>query len=414
MKKVWMEPEDSAFTYEGRIDFECPGAPVFVYPCSYVKFRLNGWFAALAVENHHSYFENSLGVLVDGTYRGKIVLHDGMTAQGETVEQYLLRMDLKQETDLPEDLLARCGNARVYELSPYLDGGEHEITIFKRMDACHYFTFRGLLTEKRAFDIGANGKTREDIAILREKSGDDRSDGGSKSLAKGERRIEVYGDSISCGEVSEAVGRCGMSDPEGHNGIYSNSFYSYPWILARRLGARLHDVSQGGISLRDGEGWFHMPDTVGMLSCYDKIQLNPDLGERKSWDFSRYVPHVVIVAIGQNDAHPEDYMTEDYEGEKAASWRKDYAGFLRKLRGKYPHTLIVCTTTILGHNASWDQAIGEVCEALDDPKIKHFLYSLNGCGTSGHVRIPEAETMAAELQAFLESQGDSIWEDWER
>ena len=411
MKKVWMEPEDSAFTYEGRIDFECPGAPVFVYPCSYVKFRLSGWFAALAVENHHSYFENSLGVLVDGTYRGKIVLHDGMTAQGETMEQYLLRMDLKLETELPEDLLARCGNARVYELSPYLDGGEHEITIFKRMDACHYFTFRGLLAEKRAFDIGANGKTREDIPILREKFGDERSDGGSKSLAKGERRIEVYGDSISCGEVSEAVGRCGMSDPEGHNGIYSNSFYSYPWILARRLGARLHDVAQGGISLRDGEGYFDMPNTKGMLSTYDKIQDNPSLGERKAWDFTQYIPHVVIIAIGQNDAHPVNYMAEDYEGEQAKAWRRDYRHFLELLRERYPKALLVLTTTILGHDSAWDRAIEQVCQEMGDAKVRHFLYTQNGCGTSGHVRIPEAEKMASELQAFLESFGEELWND---
>ena len=41
-----------------------------------------------------------------------------------------------------------------------------------------------------------------------------------------ERRIKVYGDSVSAGEVSEAVDYTRKEDPE-HNGEYSNSWYSY-------------------------------------------------------------------------------------------------------------------------------------------------------------------------------------------
>ena len=387
---VWYDPADPAFSYEGRIDFDNPKAPVFVYPCSYLRFHIGAKRATLAVGNRHSYFENSLGVLVDGEYRGKILLHDGTNAQGEALEWFLMRLqaDDPVKNELEECLGSWAENrtqVRFYDLSPYLDGGEHEITIFKRMDACHYFTFLGLLTEK--------GKLLQ------------------KKVTRPDRRIEVYGDSISCGEVSEAIGRCGDPDPDGHNGIYSNSFYSYPWILARRLGARLHDVSQGGIALQDGKGYFDMPNTVGMLSCYDKIENNPSLGERKPWDFQNYVPHVVIVAVGQNCAHPVNYMAEDYDGDEAKLWRAEYAGFIKALRGKYPNALIVLTTTILGHDPAWDRAIDQACRELADPKVTHFTYEQNGCGTCGHVRWPEAEKMASELQDYLEGFGDSIWEE---
>ena len=385
MMNAWVKPTDPAFFYEGRMDFEDPEAPVFVWPCSYFRFRLGGSFAALAVENLHSYFENALGVLVDGEYRGKILLHDGVTPQGETVEQYLMRMEPENEDIVPPGLRENGKETRMYDLSPFLDGGAHELTIFKRMDACHYFIFRGLVAEKGAC-LGAEAKIPD-------------------------RRIEVYGDSISCGEVSEAVGRCGASDPEGHNGIYSNSFYSYSWILARKLGARLHDIAQGGIALQDGAGYFDLPNAKGMLSCYDKIRNNPSLGETKPWDFAGYVPHVVIVAIGQNDAHPENYMAEDYEGEKAKLWRKDYRRFIEALKEKYPGAHVVLTTTILGHDPAWDRAIGQVCREMADPKVHHFLYSRNGCGTSGHVRIPEAEKMAEEMKAFLDDLGEELWKD---
>ena len=392
MKYEFAKPSDARFAFEGRIDFEDINAPVFVYPCSYVKLRVKGHFAALAAENRHSYFENALGVLVDGTYRGKVLLHDGNTTQGESVSQFLLRLPAKCEENAEIAGLCELSDkeyVRMYDLSAFLDGEEHEITIFKRMDACHYFTFHGLISN---------------MLLPCEK-------GLRRDIVEKERRIEVYGDSISCGEVSEAIGRCGADDPEGHNGIYSNSFYSYPWILARKLGARLHDVAQGGIALWDDTGYFDLPNAKGMLSTYDKIENNPSLGERIPWDFTKYVPHVVIVAIGQNDAHPENYMAEAYDGEKALRWREDYRRFLGLLREKYPKALIVLTTTILGHDPAWDRAIRQVCDEMRDPKIRQFLYEKNGCGTSGHVRIPEAEKMAAEMHGFLESLGDEIWED---
>lgn len=46
------------------------------------------------------------------------------------------------------------------------------------------------------------------------------------------------------GEVSEAVDYVEKEDPE-HNGEYSNSWYSYSWMTARKLGAQIHDIAQG-------------------------------------------------------------------------------------------------------------------------------------------------------------------------
>ena len=63
-------------------------------------------------------------------------------------------------------------------------------------------------------------------------------------------------------------------------------------------------LAQGGIALLHGQGYFAGPDYTGMEESYDKIEMNPYLGETKPWDFSRYTPHVVIVAFGQNDANP--------------------------------------------------------------------------------------------------------------
>ena len=351
-KEYRILPSDEVLTYSGRIDFEQKDAPVFVFPCTSVRFHVSGKNIRVDLENIRSYSENSMGILVDGAYKGKCVLPD----EG--------RIEI--------------------DISGFLDGKEHEVTIFKRQDACHYVVFYGLSAGR-------------DTVV-------------TKSGLQYKRRIEVYGDSVSAGEVSEAVSFAGLQDPE-NNGEYSNSFYSYAWTCARILQADIHDIAQGGISLLSGQGYFLQPDTIGMEECYDKIEYNPFLGDVKDWDFSRYTPHVVIAAIGQNDAYPVNYMAEHYDGEEAVLWRVRYKRFIGVLRAHYPKAEIILATTILNHDAAWDRAIEEVAEELQDAHVHHFMYQKNGCGTHGHIRVPEAEQMAEELSGFIMSLGEEIWKD---
>ena len=345
-----IKPDNPYLQYSGRIDRTDALAPVLVYPCSYIKMKFTGTYVKAVVENRKSYWSSFLGFFIDG-------------------EQKCVK-------------LAESGKETI-TLADGLDNTEHELMLFKRMDSCHTFTFYG-------FEV-------DDEAILCEV--------GPKPAS----RIEVYVDSVSAGDVSEAVDYVGQPDPV-HDGEYSNSYYSYTWMTARNLNAEIHDIAQGGAALLDGTGWFAGPDYVGMESIYDKIQYYPEPAQPSKWDFQLYRPHVVIVAIGQNDANPEDYMAEDYEGDKAQRWRKAYREFVLNLRTIYPKATIILATTILEHDANWDRAIDEVCRELADERIHRFLYSNNGVGTPGHIRIPEAEQMAQELTTFIESLGEEIWE----
>lgn len=339
-------PDNENLQYSGRIDWTDKKAPVFVFPCTSVRMCFTGGTLRAYVRNKRAYWENYLGCILDGE-QTKLRLPD----DGEMV------LDIK--VDLSK-------------------GSAHEVLLFKRQDACHETAFLG-------FEIGDG----EEVTEL---------------PAKPRRRIEVYGDSVSAGEVSETVEYTGKPDPE-HNGQYSNSWYSYAWMTARKLGAEIHDVAQGGIALLDGTGWFCAPDYVGMESAWNKVHYNPAFGPDTDWDFAGYTPQVVVIAIGQNDNHPKDYMKEDYYGDCARRWRSAYGKFLEKIRGQYPDAWIVCITTLLEHDPSWDQSIDEVCREMQDGKIRHFLFRRNGSGTPGHLRIPEAEEMAEELSAYIESLG---------
>lgn len=347
---MFIMPDDKNLQYSGRIDFDDAKAPVLVYAASWIKLIFTGMSVSVDLSNHPVYWTNWMGYLIDGEQKKFALCKEGR---------------------------------KTYILAENLPDTRHELLLFKRMDSCHTVTFHGFTV-----DDGAKVTAPE---------------------AKPKRRIEVFGDSVSCGEVSEALDYIGKEDPE-HDGEYSNSWYSYSWILARKLHAELHDTSQGGIALLDGTGWFSAPDYVGVESCYDKIEYAPELGERKQWDFSGYTPQVVIVAIGQNDNHPDDYMAEDYQCAKSVYWRKHYRMFVEKLMELYPKAQIILTTTILCHHENWDYSIDEVCEKINNVRVHHFLYHRNGKGTPGHIRIPEAEEMADELAQYIESLDIEGWE----
>ena len=159
----------------------------------------------------------------------------------------------------------------------------------------------------------------------------------------------------------------------------------------------------------DKTGWFCEPEAVGMETVWDKIHYNPALGKSMSWNFEQYVPQVVIVAIGQNDSHPQDYMAQDYDGERAWVWRERYKSFLKKLRETYPDARIICCTTLLNHNSAWDRSIGQTVRELKDEKITQYLFRRGGCGTPGHLRVSEAEEMAEELAAYIGKLGIEGW-----
>ncbi len=334
--------------YSGRIDWRKPQSPLWVYPATALYLRFVSRHVKLYVENHIGDWNSFLGYILDGE-EGKWAL----PKEGEA-----------------ELCLEAAG------------GEEHTLCIFKRQDACHHLRILGLELEE-----------------------------GGQLLEAPElpaKKIEVYGDSISVGEVSEAAAYLGQEDPP-HKGEYTNSRYFYGGILAERLQAQLHNIAQSGIALLDHTGWFCAPEGPGMESVWDKTVYYPDFGESLDWDFSAYTPDVVIVALGQNDSHPADYMKEDEQGKRAALWKSAYRRFLEGLRGVYPEAYILCCTSLMYHDASWDRAIEEVVQEMQDARVIRHLFRRNGKGTPGHLRILEACEMAKELEDRIRSLDIEAW-----
>ena len=353
--KKLISPADK-MTYMGRIDFAEPESPAFIWAGSYVRMRFTGTSVSAAIFNKRFYNKMSLGYVIDGK-EGRADFGSDDEWEGE----YLI------------------------PLADGLDDGEHDIILFKRQDATHYFKFFGFVID-------------EDARVL-------------DAPALPERKIECFGDSVSAGAVVEAMEYVGSSDPENHDGIYDNAWHSYAAITARNLGAQLHDTAQGGIAIFDNTGWYHAPTFIGMETAYNKLCYFPE-GENgyTDWDFGRYTPHLVIFAVGQNDQHNETDGDPDInDPEFRTRWKNRYKDIINSLREKYPKARFVLLLTVLCHDPEWDTAVDEIAAELNDGRITHFMFTRTGKATPGHPRLSEQYEMATELTAYISKMGDEVW-----
>ncbi len=222
-----------------------------------------------------------------------------------------------------------------------------------------------------------------------------------------ELKIEVYGDSVCAGEVIDADGFEGKNDPEDHNCRYTDVWNSFVMQTARSLGTQIHNISQGGLALLNGTGYFNEPqDYPGLETVYDRTNYTDMFGELDEWDFNNYKADIVIIAIGQNDRHDginENDNINIVEPSYREKWKSAYKKICRRLNEAYGGPCFILTTTILFHDVAWDEAIGEIKDELVSEGIKahHNIFIRNGKGTPGHPRLSEHNEMAGELTGFI-------------
>ena len=207
--------------FMGRIDRTPADHQTWAFPYTQVSFRCTGTSIGVRLVNHWGYGDAYLGAIIDGMQvKARVPIdgaHDGISMENG----YPSRVEpTGQQDDGPRHPVDVA-------IAADLPNIEHEVTIFKRQD---------------------EGNNRFDVyGIL--------LDEGAKLMPTAtplpERRIEVYGDSVTCGERCEAACYVGQADPEVDLSPYSNAWYSYAAITARNLGAQAHLVSQGGTTLLD-------------------------------------------------------------------------------------------------------------------------------------------------------------------
>lgn len=347
-KAEFVPANNHKLQYDGRIGFDQKQKASFYYAGTSMTFRFKGTDLGVRFQEDNYGPANSFGFKIDGSPEIPIQLVAG------TTQNYVVAVGLAN----------KC----------------HKVVMYRRTD-----TFGGVAT----FD----GLWLNDGAKLLSPP---------RLVAK---KIECFGDSVMGGTNTIAFGYENQPDSNldyyNDNAFLIDGYWGFGAIAARKLHAQANVEGIGGLSLLDHTGWYggDLKNTVGWQTTWDK--LDPLPGQYSEWDFSKFVPDVVVVSIGQNDArggHINDPVWREL-------WESTYLGILSKLNGYYPKAKFVLTTTILGHDLRFDGMLKDIAKEFNiqhnRDQASYFAFKNVGRGTPGHPRQAEQEEMGRELANYL-------------
>jgi fructan beta-fructosidase len=203
-------------------------------------------------------------------------------------------------------------------------------------------------------------------------------------------KLEFFGNSITSGYGIE-----GGAQPAA-----DNSYKAYPAVAARILNAQLQTTSYSGIGVVKGYPAFLMSQ------MYNRIVANPaysPIPANNTWNFNRYIPDYVVVALGTND-----YNLGFGAGTiTAATFNTGYNSLITKIRAAYPTAQIICTNSPMISDSKLGSTInGDVTtfNAAGDTKIHYFAFThMQGGGFNGHPGVADGQTNGIELATYIRS-----------
>ena len=268
----------------------------------------------------------------------------------------------------PVGVLQLEASERIYPGVTGLAAGPHTVELVKRTE------FFAGATQVEGFQLAAGGKLLPVPARA--------------------HRIEVIGDSISCGYGNEAPRK-----EDGFSNATENAWLAYGAVAAREVGADYVCVAWSGKKL-----W---PNN-SILDYYDRVL--PDAAAAK-WDFSTWTPDVVVINLGTNDFNVKVNPEE-------AGWVAAYVDFIKQIHVRYPKAPIYCAvgtmtsdwpedrkprTTILGYLA---KVIAQA-NAAGGPPVRLIDFGVqdaaNGLGANWHPSAKTHALMGAQLARTLKT-----------
>lgn len=196
-------------------------------------------------------------------------------------------------------------------------------------------------------------------------------------------RIQVLGDSITCGYGTLWDG----SESEDVT-VYQAGDQSYAAKAAQLLDAELEVVAISGIGVGNA-----VNEPYPLLPHYKQ----EDMYNNIDCDFTKYVPEVVVIALGTNDVghgNPIDVFANNAES------------MIRYIRQQYPDCIIVWTYGAMG-SSSYGEGIRQMIEDLTADGMKDLYYlpftpsADEPMGQHGHPGQQAHDRMAQELAQFI-------------
>lgn len=209
------------------------------------------------------------------------------------------------------------------------------------------------------------------------------------------RKIEFYGNSVTCGHAIEDT--TGGDSGASH---YENNYLAYGAVTARHFNAQYHCIAKSGIGLMVSYAPAIMPEMYHLLNPFDSTS---------EWDFSRYKPDIVVVNLLQNDlgivGRPELEPFKRRFGAQAPTdslYISAYQSFIRQLRKHYPKAHIICALGSMNASVEttrWPGIVRAAVQGLKDKRVYTCFFPYKG--SPMHPRVKDNAAMAQQLIAFI-------------
>lgn len=219
------------------------------------------------------------------------------------------------------------------------------------------------------------------------------TDGEPSAPPVPERRIEVVGDSITCGYGIEHPDDA----PGGYKTEYQNAYEAWGATMARKLNAEVSIMARSGsgvYSSYSGNDERQTCDLAKNRYVSRMPRWNSRLGLKLERDDS-FAPQAVVINMGTNDASYTKGIPE-----RQAQFYEAYYEFLELVRSRNPEAHIFCTLGSL-HMTVWDEivkAAAAFAENTGDTRIHTFPLDVaipeDGSNASCHPTMPTQKRMA--------------------
>jgi hypothetical protein len=208
-------------------------------------------------------------------------------------------------------------------------------------------------------------------------------------------KIEFIGNSITC-----AMGADTSEIPCGTNQWFDqhNAYFSYGRMVANNLNADFVLSSVSGIGIY--RTW--NDEGLNMPMVYQNSYLNLD--STNKWDFTKFVPDIVSIALGTNDLSDGDGLKPRIDFNQN-TFSNAYIEFLNIIYSKYPNTKIALLTSPMVTGAKdsiLNLCLQKVKSHFNNKKIEIFRFSgITPHGCSYHPSKEEHQKMADTLTPFF-------------
>lgn len=212
--------------------------------------------------------------------------------------------------------------------------------------------------------------------------------------------IEFIGNSITCGAAAD------FSEIPCQTGAYHdqhNAYMAYGSRIARELGMEYFLSSVSGI------GIYRTWNRTGpaMPEVYENIDFQARTNRK--WDFAKFQPAVISIALGTNDLSNGDGNTLRLPFDSVA-FVEAYVRFIRSLKVKHPAAAIALLSSPMVRSAQREllqrllsiikQRIDE--SSADKSRVALFFFEpMNARGCGGHPSVEDHAILAKQLLPFF-------------